>query len=160
MPSLQEASAGPSDWFPLTKLSTGSSESLGSTQQSNSNGIFDTTRLSPSAAQNLVSQPHTRSIATQTESIDSEPLAPNTPPRSNDTIFYPRSVSSRAVSPYSEETTRFHKVPPKMITVTPSPDRTVKRSLKGIHIFVCIARNLHVRNYHDFTCVLAKLRQF
>jgi hypothetical protein len=123
-------------WIPLTSPSTEASDSSEGGQQGNGNRRLVSIQLTPPTPQILLSEPQTKSISTQTENFDSPLLVQDTRQHSDNESDI-RSVSSQAVSSCPAETTKFHIVPPKLITVTPSPDRTVKRSLKGIHIFVC-----------------------
>lgn len=122
---------------PLTSPSTGISESSKGVQQSINNGTFDTTHVSPGEAQNLGNKPQTRSTFTQTEEIDSILLVQPTPLQPSGDEPDCQSISSQDGPSYPREPTGLSKATPKLITVTPSPDRMVKRSLKGIHIFVC-----------------------
>lgn len=46
------------------------------------------------------------------------------------------SGSSQNASGVSEGASGFIRMPPKVLTVGPSPTRTVRRKLKGIHLFV------------------------
>lgn len=46
------------------------------------------------------------------------------------------SGSNQNGSGVSEGASGFIHMPPKVLTVTPSPNRTVRRKLEGIHLFV------------------------
>jgi hypothetical protein len=123
-------------WIPLTSPSTEASEVSENGQQGNSNGRLVPIQLTPPTLQNLSNEPQTKSTSTQTEDFDSPLLVQDTGQHSDNGSDI-GSVSSQAVPSCPAEATKFHIVPSKLITVTPSPDRTVKRTLKGIHIFVC-----------------------
>lgn len=86
-----------------------------------------------------VQQSAASSVAAVNERDDGPDTSPGLTPGSQDflsPIPPTPSGSSQHGSGVSEGASGFIRMPPKLLTVGPSPNRTVRRKLKGIHLFV------------------------
>lgn len=129
MSSWQEAPIWLPDWM-ASNMTTAYNNGV---QHNNENLASDgNTTLIPQFA---FSPSGSKDASTQTQDAGPSRLGSNTNLQPGHIVHSPR-VSSQTISTNSGENTGLTKMPPKLIVITPSPDRTVKRSLKGIHIFV------------------------
>lgn len=129
MSPRQEASIWLPDWISSNMTTTSNNGVQHNNENLDSDG--DTTP----APQIVFSPSGSKDASTQTQNAGPNRLDSNTNLQPGHREHSP-SVSSQTISSNSGETPGLRKMPPKLIIITPSPDRTVKRSLKGIHIFV------------------------